>query len=553
MAVLRYKDGRFIVKSSFTDADKCRSIIGGKWDKKTKTWSYPEIAIPEILHYFGDDLKMDDMTQIIIRLINNKINNVNKLKNGEIEPEPHPFLMHHQKICRDIAKYFDRYAFFLDTGTGKTITALQIIKDNLALKWVVVCPKSIIKPAWLADKNEFFPELRMLPLSKNVSKDEYLKLAKEWDIKANNKMSKVDIRNMLAPWAQIYIVNPESFKTEVDFLNEQGVKGFIFDESVKIKDPSTQITKATLKFVENMKKVYILSGKPAPNNELEYFTQMKAVDDGVFGNSYYKFRTAFFNPVGYMGYDWKLKDELRETFSNRLAMKSVFIDKDDCLDLPEKTYLIRNIELTGDALKYYKQMERDRLMQIDDSTVIAPNILTNIMKLRQITSGFVIDNEQEIKSLHTQKLDELMHVLDEIGDKQVVIWANFKKEIRMIEQELKKRNKKVVTAYSETANTDDSVQTFKDGKAQYIIAHPQTLKYGVTFTNCTYAIYYSLSYSYDDYYQSHDRIYRKGQTKPCTFIFLLCENTIDEVIHHVLQEKGDLSNAIKAYAKKGGK
>jgi SNF2 family DNA or RNA helicase len=194
-------------------------------------------------------------------------------------------------------------------------------------------------------------------------------------------------------------------------------------------------------------------------------------------------------------------------------------------------------------------MEKERLLEIGDSLTVANNILTSLMKLRQITSGFVIDSDITTQCLHRQKLDELLEVLEEIGDKPVIIWCNFKNEIQTIENELKKLGKSVVTAYSETKDVDVSVVEFKKGEAQYMIAHPQTLKYGVTFTQCTYAVYYSLSYSYDDYYQSHDRIYRKGQTKPCTFIFLLCHDTIDELIYEALHDKRDLADAIKEYAK----
>lgn len=119
----------------------------------------------------------------------------------------------------------------------------------------------------------------------------------------------------------------------------------------------------------------------------------------------------------------------------------------------------------------------------------------------------------------------------------------------MIEEALLKQGKTVVTAYSGTKSVDDSIEAFKDGTAQYIIAHPATLKYGVTFTHCTYAVYYSLSYSFENYYQSHDRIYRKGQTKPCTFLFLLCPGTIDMMIYEVLQNKGDIAKAMEDYVK----
>ena len=110
-----------------------------------------------------------------------------------------------------------------------------------------------------------------------MKKSDYLELAKEWEVKVHPRMSVEDLRKALAPWANIFIINPESFKTEVDFLLEHNVKGFIFDESVKIKDGTSQITKTTLKFVRHMKKFtcYLVN---LPLILHQNITQMQAVD-----------------------------------------------------------------------------------------------------------------------------------------------------------------------------------------------------------------------------------------------------------------------------------
>lgn len=543
------KKKKFILKTDFAYHKDCKAIPGGIWDKQNKVTVYPELAVYSIKKKFYNNLKISPSAKKAIENLNQRINHVNRLKEKKIQPREHDFLMYHQRVCRDIASLFDSYAFFLDTGTGKTITSLQIIEDNPQIKWVIICPKSIIKTAWLSDNEKFYPHLKLLPLSKNMNKQDYISIAERWGLKFSYYITIESLVDLLITHAQGFIINPESFKKKIDFFLKQKVNGLIFDESVKLKDPSTDITKTTIEFAHNMDKVYLLSGQPAPNNPMEFFSQMRIVDPSIFGNSFYRFRQYFFAPTDYMGYNWKLKKDKEKLFYKQISLKSIFISKEDCLDLPEKTYLVRSIELTGKAWEYYSMMAKARLLDIDDTTILAPNILTNIMKLRQITSGFIIDEGKDIKPIHNQKLKELISVLEEIGDKQVIIWTNFKNEIHTIEQTLKSMNKTVVTAYSGTKDTDASVAAFKSGEAQYIIAHPQTLKYGVTFTNCTYAVYYSLSYSFDDYYQSHDRIYRKGQTKPCTFIFLLCKNTIDEVIYAVLQEKKDISEAVKLYAK----
>jgi hypothetical protein len=153
-------------------------------------------------------------------------------------------------------------------------------------------------------------------------------------------------------------------------------------------------------------------------------------------------------------------------------------------------------------------------------------------------------------------MDELADVVTELGDNKAIIWINFKEEVKAVERILTTLHKTYVTAYSETKNVDESIRAFKEDEAQFIIANPQTLKYGVTFTgasmkrNCTYAIYFSISYSYEDYYQSHDRIYRKGQTEPCTFIFLLAEKTVDYDMYETLQDKERKSDFVERFMRR---
>lgn len=539
------------LKTEIEDKDICKTIPGGVWNRHKLIWEYPRGAMVDIARKFKS-LTMDRSLEEEFVAVCKAVEHVSRLKNGDTAPRQHPFLMKHQRVCRDIAKVMPSYAFFLDTGTGKTLTALSIIEEDRSRKWLVICPKSIVKTGWLQDAADFYPELHILPLSKNISRDDYAEIANAWGIRVNRRDRLNDIRDKLMPFAHAYIVNPESFAPLIPELKEHGVTGLIFDESAKLKNPSSKITKTTLKFKENLERVYILSGKPAPNTELEYFSQMQLVDPAVFGNSYFSFRQRYFYPSGFMGYDWKMNKNKELDFVERLATRSIFVSKDDCLDLPDKTYLIKDVELPPKVMKYYKEMLRERILELQDSKVIAANQLASIMKMRQITSGFVIGDEATTP-LHSAKLDELFETLEEIGrDKQVIIWCNFKHEIRTIEEALQAKGHTVVTAYSETKNVDKSITDFKKRKAQYIIAHPQTLKYGVTFTNCTYAIYYSLSYSFDDYYQSHDRIYRKGQTKPCTFIFLLCPGTIDYDIYNIIHNKKKMTEIIEKYVKEVG-
>lgn len=358
-------------------------------------------------------------------------------------------------------------------------------------------------------------------------------------------------------FADVLIMNPEQFKKYQSNGSLKNFKGLILDESTCIKDGSTMTAKAVLDFTKECQYVYILSGKPAPNSPLDYFYQIQAVNPYIFGKSKSKFKSNFFFQLDTFGYKWALRKDKEALFTKLLDLCSIFVSKEDCLDLPDITYVVRDIDLNAETTKLYKKMEEEQLVFIQDKDISVLNKLGSIMKLRQITSGFIIDTEtqQTISIGDKSKINELANILEELGDKKAIIWINFKEEVRCIEELMKAKGYTYVTAYQGTADVDDSINKFKSNEAQFIIAHPKTLKYGVTFTgpsmvkNCTYAIYYSLSYSYEDFYQSRDRIYRKGQDEKCTCIFLLAAKTIDYVIYKTLQNKGTNAELLENLAK----
>lgn len=548
MRVVRSNGKLCIYGMDYALVDRARKVGGGTWNKRESCWEYPIGSAPFILEQFPG-IAIDESAKMVFKHYEKSRAKILGLIGGNIEPREHEFLMRHQRMCRDLASYAHRFALYLDTGTGKTLTAYAIINDHRHMKWVVVCPKSIVKTAWMEDHENFFPNIKVLPMSKNVKVAEYKALADKWGVAYRARTSLAEMQQLLIVHAEVVVINPESFKTD-KLIAAWEPDGIIVDESSIMRNMKSATTQAILKAAAELDRVYLLSGKPAPNGELEYFPQMLAVNAALFGASYYSFRSKYFETTDYFGYNWKMREDMKQEFSRRLAMGCVFISKKECLDLPDELPPIhRLVELPPQAQKYYKQMERERVIMLEDKQLSVQTKLASLMKLRQITSGFVIDTEDAgaTEWLHNAKIDELSDVITELGDNKAIIWVNFKREVAAIVELFEKLGKTYVTAYSGTKDTDASIKAFKQNDAQFIIAHPKTLKYGVTFTgdsmkqNCTYAIYYSMSYSFEDFYQSRDRIYRKGQHEGCTYIFLVAEGTVDEDIYDAIVKKG--SNA----------
>jgi SNF2 family DNA or RNA helicase len=183
-------------------------------------------------------------------------------------------------------------------------------------------------------------------------------------------------------------------------------------------------------------------------------------------------------------------------------------------------------------------------LRFADEEVLATTALTELMKARQLTSGFCYGREG-IHLLGHSKLKELKDLLDEIGNKPVIIWCNFQQEVELLLREIPDS----VALWGGTDDRQAVIKQFKNGTATRLIANPQSAAHGLTFVNAANAIYYSMSYSYELMKQSQDRIHRIGQGKKCTYHYLLADGTIDEVIYQAVQEKKDLSESVLAYLK----
>ncbi len=435
-------------------------------------------------------------------------------------------------------------ALFWDCGTGKTVTALNLIRHHGG-KALVVCPLSIIEPAWVADCKRFTPELKIASL---WSKDPKQRLAQ------------------LNGDATVHVINYEGLKNLYEELAAQQYNVLIVDESSKIKNWKSQITRAILSFAGVTFKDspyrtehiiphrYCLSGTPAPNGMEEYWAQITFVaPNGALPQNYFAFRGRFFTSKlmrygkGKPFKQWTFKAEKQTEFMDRMKEVADVVRKEDAVDLPEQMHVIRSVHLGESERVAYDEMKKHLACKVRDASIIAPTVMAEIMKLRQITSGFAYCSDgvgRRTIHIGRSKLEELQAVLEEIGDSQVLIWANFREEIEWLSKTLK-----APALYSQTPDRNEVVRCFQGHACRYLVANPQSAGHGLTFQNCNYCIYFSLNYSYELWKQSMDRIHRIGQENKCTYYYLLGTKTIDEVIYNALQSKQNLSEAVLTYLK----
>ena len=457
----------------------------------------------------------------------------------------------HQLKALEISHNKEVFAYFMEMGTGKS----KFLIDNVSMLYdagkingvLIVAPKGVYKN-W-ADSE--IPTHIVDHIDKKVV---------VWQSLINEKQQK-KLSTLFETGEDLHvlIMNVEALSTKkgIDFA-----KKFLschkaltaIDESTTIKNPSAKRTKNILTLSDLSKYRRILTGSPVTKSPLDLYTQCKFLDPWLLGEqSYYSFRvryammrTANFNGrsvqivVGYRNLS-ELTEKIKP-FSYRCL-------KDDCLDLPDKTYMKRIVQLTDEQDKIYKQMKQQALATLNGKMLTTKNVVTQLMRLQQITSGHFTSDDGEIQIVKNNRIKELTNILDEISGK-VVIWAHWRYDIKTIVEHLKKEygDNSVVTYYGNTSDEDrqKAIREIQNpnSKVRFIVGTPQTAGFGITLTGASTMIYYSNGYDLEKRQQSEARIDRIGQTKNMTYIDIICEKTVDERIVKALRRKVNIATEI---------
>ena len=234
--------------------------------------------------------------------------------------------------------------------------------------------------------------------------------------------------------------------------------------------------------------------------------------------------------------------------SDKLKPFSYRVLKEDCLDLPDKIYMKRNIKLSSDQLKVYDQMKKEALAVLNGKKVTTVNALTQLMRLHQITCVHFTADDGSTQSLPNNRIKELMNVLEETEGK-AIIWAHYQYDITNIIKEVTKKYGpgSIVDYYGLTPQDErqPNIKKFQDDpRCRFIVGTPSTGGYGITLTAANTVIYYSNGYDLEKRLQSEDRAHRIGQKKPVTYVDLICDDTVDEKIVKALRKKIDIASEV---------
>lgn len=459
-------------------------------------------------------------------------------ENDDYMFETKPF--EHQRRAFYMSRDKDNFALLMEQGTGKT----KIIIDNAAYLYakskitalVIIAPNGVHRN-WLRNEIPFhLPEWcprKTIYYSASMKKKDMEEWAGVQKSSDSLKVFSFNVEGFVSKKAQNLISK---------IMISENVL-LVVDESSRIKRPGAKRTKFITQIGKQAKYRRILTGTPVTKGPEDVYSQFKFLDPYILGyESFYSFRARYCVMGGFENRQIIAYNNIDELTKN-IEGHSYRVLKKDCLDLPDKIYQRAYVELSEAQRRLYNTMKDDWVADHQEDTIEAPEAITRLLRLQQITCGWFPSETPVPIDEKNPRLELLKELLSDI-DGKVIIWARFRADLKAIEDELGK----LAVAYHGGVSNDaraNAVDSFQnDPKIKYFVGQPQSGGIGLTLTAASYAIYYSNSFDLEVRLQSEDRCHRIGTTNNVTYIDIEANKTIDKKIIKALRDKKSLADMV---------
>lgn len=498
------------------------------------------------------------------------------------------------------------FAWLMEMGTGKSKVAIDEISDlwesgNIDAA-VIFAPKGVYMN-WVNSEIPTHMPNRVYDLTSIV----------HWRAGGGSKDHQARLRGLLRyeQGLPILVMNIEALSSGTrgylyltQFLNSyKKIAGYV-DESTTIRTPDATRTKRMMEVAKKLVYRRIMTGYVTPRSPLDIYCQFAFLGTGLLGfSSYYSFRAryAVMTQQIFGGRKVSVVVGYRdvEDLGRRMMPHSYRVKKEDCLDLPDKVYLIREVEMTEEQVRIYREIRDQatsalekpgqckkcegrgfrRLVdngEVIDSTcfacggigevvgasVTATEVIVQILRLHQVLCGHVNDETGKSHDVPSNRIKELISVLLET-DSKTIVWARYRRDIELIVEAIEKEfgagsaveyhggvgeEKRKEALYRFQGRRHDSEKGWVDcpekDQARFFVGNAQTGGFGLTLTIAKTVVYYSNDYDLEKRIQSEDRAHRSGQTKSVTYVDLVVPGTVDEKILKALRAKINISAKI---------
>lgn len=465
----------------------------------------------------------------------------------------------------------DCYALFMEQGTGKTWTLLADLerlhsagKVNAAL---VIAPKGV-HTNWVLREIPAHLATHALTMAWRAGAGKRVRAERDRLLRPRIDGDVVPLRILAMNYDALG--TKDGFDFARRFINATRAV-LILDESRRIKNPSSQRTRRVMALRPHAAAARIASGTPITNAPLDVFAQMEFLEHGLLGTTSYRSFVAEYsevlpqthpmvrrlverNPNAAMAQiiardpDGSPRYRNLERLAQLLEPHSFRVLKSECLDLPEKIYKQMFFDMTPQQVAAYRLLEDELRIQLeDDEEFTTVSALAALVKLQQITSGFVHIEGHPVSlgPYARERMKALIDVVEDL-DGKFIVWARFREELRLIAEALQDQGIEVVEYHGgvSVANRELAVDSFQNGSARAFVGQPQSGGIGLTLHAAETVIYYSNDFDLEHRIQSEDRAHRIGTKHNVVYIDIIATDTIDETIARALQRKMNVAAAV---------
>lgn len=454
-------------------------------------------------------------------------------------------LFFHQKLAICFALDRDRafagnVGFFLDMGLGKTRATLEVVLRRGG-PTLVLAP-SFVVPGWRDEARRWTPSL--CPLLMTGTRQEKIAAL-------NHALA------LKASFPVLLITNYETLLDDGFFkeFKKFGFRTLVCDESLWVKNPSAQRSRRAYQLSKVIPSRMLLTGTPISQSVEDIYSQYRVLDDRIFGTHLGAFRERYCEIEQRMMGGNVFREVVGQKNVPELRKKmyscAIQFTKAQCLDLPEKRYMTRMVELTSEQRRAYDSLSKAFLAMVQGEMIEAMGALPQMVKLAQVASGFAYAQDGSlVRFRENPKLDSLMDFLSGLPvDEKAVIWGTFHGELDWIAESLKETfgNGCVVILDGRLPQSEreTAIQAFQmGGTVRFAVCQIAAVSSGVNLHRAATACYFSNPWSYALRIQSEDRIHRIGQKASCLYVDFIASETMDEAHREALFQKADLSRRI---------
>ena len=449
-------------------------------------------------------------------------------------------------------------ALFFEQGTGKTPTTLQLLRfiyrqSKRGLKTIVFCP-AIVIPNWKREA------------------EKWTKFGHNVELLTGSKKKRIELLESSDKF--VFVTNFEALDMDGLFWEKVGkstrriIRDFdclVVDESQRVKNPQAKRTKTMIKLADTIYYRFILTGTPTPKSPLDIWSQYRILDHGKrFGTNYFAFRNEYFLDVNSGMPSQKHfpsyvpKPGALEKMNRLIYSCADQARKADCLDLPPFIETKIPVELTRTQKSIYKSMESELIAIFQNNktqevhTSIATIALTKILRLNQICSGFVKDDEENICTFDENRSKALQDILEDCYG-ATIVWCTFQQNYEQVEKVCIKLGKSYthLTGMQSQKQKEENVDKFQTGEFDVLIANPSAGGTGVNLQRSNVSIWFSHTYNLEHREQAKARNYRGGSNihRSITNYDLYTPGTIESKILEALNSKKSVAEMLLSVKK----